>query len=144
MSFPYIASSLGHLCIASYPPCRFFQRLGPSIRSGPSFCPKINATTEGDTEILVPSGSKKAIKVKVENIVVSSGGVNFRAIARGGVGERGQVWIITAGGKDQIRHVSASEGWSFSVERVFQSRWVTPPRGGLNWWRQNGREPRRE
>ncbi|XP_043221511.1 plexin-A2-like isoform X2 [Amphibalanus amphitrite] len=45
------------------------KRVGPSIRSGPSFCPKINATTDGDTEILVPSGSKKAIKVKVENIV---------------------------------------------------------------------------
>ena len=53
--------------------CLLFQRIGPSIRSGPSFCPKINATTEGETEILVPSGSKKAIKVKVENIVVSWG-----------------------------------------------------------------------
>ncbi|XP_037086635.1 plexin-A4-like [Pollicipes pollicipes] len=44
------------------------KRIGPSIRSGPGFCPKINATVQGTTEVLVPSGSKRDIKVKVENI----------------------------------------------------------------------------
>ena len=49
------------------------QRIGPSIRSGPGFCPKINTTAHGTTEILVPSGTKRNIKVKVENIAVSVG-----------------------------------------------------------------------
>ncbi|XP_043223857.1 plexin-A2-like isoform X2 [Amphibalanus amphitrite] len=44
------------------------KRIGPSIRSGPGFCPKINTTAHGTTEILVPSGTKRNIKVKVENI----------------------------------------------------------------------------
>lgn len=43
------------------------QRIGPSYRSGPSFCPTINATGDG-SEILVASGSKKSIKVKVHII----------------------------------------------------------------------------
>lgn len=42
------------------------SRIGPSYRSGPGFCPTINAT--GDSEILVAAGSKKSIKVKVHII----------------------------------------------------------------------------
>lgn len=42
--------------------------VGPSIRSGPGFCPRINATTGISTEILVPMGINKRIQVKVENI----------------------------------------------------------------------------
>lgn len=45
----------------------FPQRIGPSYRSGPSFCPTINATGDG-SEILVASGAKKSIKVKVHII----------------------------------------------------------------------------
>lgn len=45
------------------------QRVGPSYRSGPAFCPTINAT--GSQEILVPSGVKKAISVQVHIIGVS-------------------------------------------------------------------------
>lgn len=44
------------------------QRIGPSIRSGPGFCPRINATATASTEILVSHGIKKSIRVKVENI----------------------------------------------------------------------------
>lgn len=44
------------------------QRIGPSYRSGPGFCPTINATGGGSTEILVSSGIKKTIKVKVHII----------------------------------------------------------------------------
>lgn len=44
------------------------SRIGPSYRSGPAFCPTINATMEGSNEILVPSGIKKAVKVKVHII----------------------------------------------------------------------------
>ena len=44
------------------------KRVGPSIRSGPNFCPKVNATAGGSSEILVPSGINKSIKVKVDNI----------------------------------------------------------------------------
>ena len=44
------------------------KRLGPSIRSGPSFCPKVNATADRSSEILVPSGINKSIRVKVDNI----------------------------------------------------------------------------
>lgn len=47
----------------------FFQRVGPSIRSGPSFCPRI--TFVESKEILVSSGTDKSIKVKVDNIAVS-------------------------------------------------------------------------
>ncbi|KAK7867968.1 hypothetical protein R5R35_004968 [Gryllus longicercus] len=43
------------------------SRVGPSYRSGPGFCPTINATG-GSTEILVSSGIKKSIKVKVHII----------------------------------------------------------------------------
>lgn len=43
------------------------SRIGPSYRSGPAFCPTINATVAG-SEILVPSGLKRAIKVKVHII----------------------------------------------------------------------------
>ncbi|KAF8785202.1 plexin-A2-like isoform X2 [Argiope bruennichi] len=42
--------------------------IGPSIRSGPGFCPRINTTTGGSIEILVPSGISKRIQVKVDNI----------------------------------------------------------------------------
>ncbi|XP_069990321.1 uncharacterized protein [Penaeus vannamei] len=42
------------------------NRFGPSIRSGPSFCPRI--TFLESQEILVSSGSQKSIKVKVDNI----------------------------------------------------------------------------
>ncbi|CAH2239860.1 jg4548 [Pararge aegeria aegeria] len=44
------------------------SRIGPSYRSGPGFCPTINSTSDGTNEILVPSGVKKAIKVKVHII----------------------------------------------------------------------------
>lgn len=46
----------------------FLQRAGPSYRSGPAFCPTINATVGYSPEILVASGIKKAIKVKVHII----------------------------------------------------------------------------
>lgn len=42
--------------------------IGPSIRSGPGFCPRINTTSSNSNEILVPSGSQYRIQVKVENI----------------------------------------------------------------------------
>ncbi|GFY75729.1 hypothetical protein TNIN_425621 [Trichonephila inaurata madagascariensis] len=42
--------------------------IGPSIRSGPGFCPRINTTSGGSIEILVPSGISKRIQVKVDNI----------------------------------------------------------------------------
>uniref|UniRef100_W4VRI5 Putative plexins functional semaphorin receptor n=1 Tax=Corethrella appendiculata TaxID=1370023 RepID=W4VRI5_9DIPT len=42
------------------------SRIGPSYRSGPGFCPTINATD--GSEILVAAGSKKSIKVKVHII----------------------------------------------------------------------------
>ncbi|UYV69642.1 PlexA [Cordylochernes scorpioides] len=45
-----------------------FQSIGPSIRSGPGFCPRINTTSGGTTEILVPSGSNKRLQVKVDNM----------------------------------------------------------------------------
>ncbi|UYV82243.1 PlexA [Cordylochernes scorpioides] len=41
--------------------------VGPSIRSGPGFCPRINTTNLMSPEILVPSGLSKRIQVKVEN-----------------------------------------------------------------------------
>ena len=44
------------------------KRVGPSIRSGPNFCPRVNATVGGSSEILVPSGIKENIRVKVDNI----------------------------------------------------------------------------
>ena len=49
---------------------------GPSMRSGPQFCPRVNPTCEdgdGDcnNEILVSSGIKKSILVKVDNIAQS-------------------------------------------------------------------------
>ena len=47
--------------------------MGPSYRSGPAFCPTINATDS--KEILVSSGIKKAIRVKVHIIGVSE--LNF-------------------------------------------------------------------
>ncbi|XP_035717435.1 plexin-A4-like isoform X1 [Vespa mandarinia] len=42
------------------------NRMGPSYRSGPGFCPTINSTDS--QEILVSSGIKKAIRVKVHII----------------------------------------------------------------------------
>ena len=51
---------------------------GPSMRSGPQFCPRVNPTYEGSgdddscgNEILVSSGIKKPITVKVDNIAQS-------------------------------------------------------------------------
>jgi len=44
------------------------NRIGPSIRSGPEFCPRVNATVEGSPEILVASGWPKSIRVKVDNL----------------------------------------------------------------------------
>lgn len=44
------------------------SRIGPSYRSGPAFCPTINATVGKSPEILVPSGLKKSIRVKVHII----------------------------------------------------------------------------
>ena len=51
------------------------NRVGPSIRSGPDFCPRVNASCDGnqgecDSEILVSSGITKTIKVKVDNIAL--------------------------------------------------------------------------
>lgn len=43
------------------------NRIGPSYRSGPTFCPTINATGDG-SEILVAASSKKSIRVKVHII----------------------------------------------------------------------------
>ena len=130
MSFRLFTLCLVHLCSLSYPPVYVLQRVGPSIRSGPSFCPKINATTEGDTEILVPSGSKKAIKVKVENIVVSSGGVTCRLGHDPGAGEVKGLGLGLDLQKMEGRRIradlaSTSEGPGSSVEWVFQSRSVT-------------------
>lgn len=44
------------------------SQIGPSIRSGPVFCPRINATSAASSEVLAPSGSSQRIQVKVENI----------------------------------------------------------------------------
>ena len=44
------------------------KRVGPSIRSGPGYCPRVNTTAVGNSEILVPSGIKEKIRVKVDNI----------------------------------------------------------------------------
>lgn len=43
------------------------SRIGPSYRSGPGFCPTINATNDG-SEVLVAAGTSKSIKVKVHII----------------------------------------------------------------------------
>ncbi|XP_063706809.1 plexin-A4 isoform X3 [Culicoides brevitarsis] len=43
------------------------NRIGPSYRSGPTFCPTINATGDA-SEILVAASSKKSIRVKVHII----------------------------------------------------------------------------
>jgi plexin A len=37
-------------------------------RSGPAFCPRVNATAGGSPEILVSSGLQKSVRVKVDNI----------------------------------------------------------------------------
>lgn len=44
------------------------NRGGPSYRSGPSFCPAINATTDGSGEILVAQGTKKVVRVRIHLI----------------------------------------------------------------------------
>ncbi|XKL61681.1 hypothetical protein PGB90_001514 [Kerria lacca] len=44
------------------------NRGGPSYRSGPTFCPTINGTTDGSSEILVPAGTWKGIRVKIHII----------------------------------------------------------------------------
>jgi plexin A len=43
------------------------NRMGPSYRSGPAFCPAINVTDLG-TEILVPAGVKRSVKVRVSTL----------------------------------------------------------------------------
>lgn len=49
--------------------CVFFlQRIGPSYRSGPAFCPTINATVGRSPAIFVASGTKRSIRVKVHII----------------------------------------------------------------------------
>ena len=76
---------------------RVRQRIGPSIRNGPGFCPKINTTAHGTTEILVPSGTKRNIKVKVENIAVSvgsDGSLKVTGTGRQMVGGSGFVWFV--------------------------------------------------
>ena len=40
-------------------------RIGPSLRSGPEFCPRVNATAIGSPEILVSAGLPKSVRVKV-------------------------------------------------------------------------------
>ncbi|RWS23603.1 Plexin-A2-like protein, partial [Leptotrombidium deliense] len=50
--------------------------VGPSIRSGPGFCPRINSTSETMTELLVPSGSLQPVQVKIDNLpqfIISKG-----------------------------------------------------------------------
>ncbi|CAG0885210.1 unnamed protein product [Cyprideis torosa] len=42
------------------------ERIGPSIRSGPNFCPRIKATSS--RKHLVPAGSTRGIRVSVDNI----------------------------------------------------------------------------
>jgi len=44
------------------------KRIGPSLRSGPEFCPRVNATAHGSPEILVSAGLPKSVRVKVDNI----------------------------------------------------------------------------
>ena len=46
------------------------NRIGPSIRSGPAFCPRLSNGTEilNGNEILVSSGHRKSISVKVDHI----------------------------------------------------------------------------
>ena len=46
------------------------NRIGPSIRSGPAFCPRLSNGTEilNGNEILVSSGQRKSISVKVDHI----------------------------------------------------------------------------
>lgn len=44
------------------------KRIGPSVRSGPKYCPRVNATMGGSPEILVPSGITKTIRVRVDEI----------------------------------------------------------------------------
>ena len=44
------------------------NRIGPSIRSGPAFCPRVTATPGGAAEILVSSGLQRSIRVKVDHI----------------------------------------------------------------------------
>lgn len=51
------------------------QRTGPSYRSGPAFCPTLNATDS--EEILVSSGVKKVIRVKVHIIGVSNASIRL-------------------------------------------------------------------
>ena len=42
-----------------------FIRIGQSLRSGPEFCPRVNATAHGSPEILVSAGLPKSVRVKV-------------------------------------------------------------------------------
>uniref|UniRef100_A0A0K2U8T1 Plexin A [Tribolium castaneum] n=1 Tax=Lepeophtheirus salmonis TaxID=72036 RepID=A0A0K2U8T1_LEPSM len=54
------------------------KSFGPSIRSGPGFCPQINITSDGgSSEILVSTGISKAIRVKIYNIASFMGNTGF-------------------------------------------------------------------
>jgi len=44
------------------------NRIGPSIRSGPTFCPRITTVGSQPSQILVHSGLNKAIRVHVQHI----------------------------------------------------------------------------
>ena len=44
------------------------KSVGPSIRSGPNFCPRVNATVKGSSGILVPSGIQTSIRLKMDNV----------------------------------------------------------------------------
>ena len=41
--------------------------MGPSIRYGPNFCPRMT-TLNDSSEILVPNGSEKSIELVLENV----------------------------------------------------------------------------
>ena len=47
------------------------KRIGTSLRSGPEFCPRVNATANGSPEILVSAGLPKSVRVKVRYFSIS-------------------------------------------------------------------------
>ena len=44
------------------------NRIGPSIRSGPSFCPRFVPDKSQSSEILIPSGMKKSLRVQIDHV----------------------------------------------------------------------------
>ena len=44
------------------------NRIGPSIRSGPAFCPRVSPSPGGSPQILVSSGLQKSVRVEVDHI----------------------------------------------------------------------------